>query len=169
MSIEAVIINTKPAYIKLPRLSLPLLLVVLFIVDLTASADYAHAAEPKFKAYLTRHAVSQQPTKTASTEFDCSDRIYAIIEASGLSKEKHTLKVQWFDPQQKLRELTEIPFVGAPIKRLWAWLQLHGPTGAFLGQLIDPSFGMESFIGEWQAHIFIDDKEIKKLTFQVLC
>ena len=103
------------------------------------------------------------------TAFDCSDRIYTVVEAQGLALGKHELKVSWVDPAGIQKELTRYEFDAYPFTRIWAWLQLNPPTGAIIGQVFDPSFGMEEFIGQWTAKVSIDDKLVKQHEFEVLC
>ena len=93
-----------------------------------------------------------------------------MVIAAGLGQGEHELKVRWLDPTGEQRELTRFPFQGSPIaNHIWAWLQLHGPTGAIIGQMFDPSFGMEEFIGDWSAEVFINNKQVASREFQVLC
>ena len=124
---------------------------------------------PNFDIYFTNEVVNQRPSTAAIDEFDCSDRIHVVITAKGLSSKPHELRVRWLDPIGEQKELTRFEFNGLPSTQVWAWLQLHGPTGAILGQMFDPAFGMEEFIGEWHAEVSIDNEIIGKPTFKVLC
>lgn len=112
---------------------------------------------------------NSRPSEEQLTRFDCSDRIHLVVVATGLSQETHSLKVRWIDPHGEQKQVTKYDFQGLPITQVWAWLQLHGPTGAIIGQMFDPSFGLEAFIGDWEAIVFIDDKEVSHQKFQVLC
>ena len=127
--------------------------------------------EPSYKIYLTNKVVDNQPAMEdqAETTFDCTDRIYIVVEALGLSGKSHKLTVKWLNPVGDQQERTEYPFDSVPFVRVWAWLQLNGPPGAVIGQVFDPTFGMEEFIGEWHAHVLIDKKTVKKLNFVVVC
>ena len=124
---------------------------------------------PEYQIYFTNEVINNQPSSVASTEFDCSDRIHVVVTATGLSNDSHQLKVRWLDPANEQKELTRFAFNGLPRTQIWAWLQLHGPTGAIIGQMFDPSFGMEEFIGEWYAEVYIDGKVVAKQPFKVLC
>jgi len=77
--------------------------------------------------------------------------------------------VKWINPDDEQQELTRYKFNATKWSRNWAWLQLNGPTGAVLGQVFDPSFGMEEFIGTWHAEISMDNEKIQNLEFHVLC
>ncbi len=138
------------------------LLIVLCTPALAGNSDQT-------RTYLTRIEVNQQPSVEATDQFDCSDRIYLVIETQALKTGEHTLEVGWFDPQDKQREFTRFPYHAAPVTRVWAWLQLHGSKGAIIGQFFDPSSGMEEFIGGWRVMIEIDNVSIGEAGFQVLC
>ena len=129
-----------------------------------------YAAEPAtYRTYLTNKTINSQPDHLPVTEFSCSDRIYLVVESTGLSKEMHVLVVKWINPDHEQQELTRYKFKGIPFSRNWAWLQLNGPTGAVLGQVFDPSFGMENFIGTWQAEVSMDNETVQNLEFFVIC
>ncbi len=122
-----------------------------------------------YDIYLTSKEVNNQPGEERQTEFDCTDRIFVVVIAAGLSLEKHELKVRWLDPTGEQKELTRYQFDGLSVTKIWAWLQLNGPTGAIIGQMFDPSFGMEEFIGDWHAEVYIDNKKVSLQPFRVLC
>lgn len=123
-----------------------------------------------YDVFLTNKERDNRPLDERMTRFDCSDRIFIVVIAAGVGVGEHELKVRWLDPTGEQRELTRFPFQGDPIaNHVWAWLQLHGPTGAIIGQMFDPSFGMEEFIGDWTAEVFIDNRQVASRQFQVLC
>lgn len=125
--------------------------------------------QPIYTTYLTNQVKNNQPVKSDSSEFGCSDRIYGVLEITGLEKIQHDFSVHWFDPTDKQIEVTKFDFKGAYKNRLWSWLQLHAPTGAILGQMFDPSFGMEGFIGQWRVEFKINNETVAKTNFRVLC
>ena len=129
----------------------------------------ANAQQPGYIVHLTNKFEAGKPDTEPMMQFDCSDRIHLVITAAGLSKEKHELKALWFDPTGERKEMTRYKFDAMPITQVWAWLQLHGPTGAIVGQMFDPSFGMEEFIGEWRVDVLIDGTRIAEQKFRVLC
>jgi len=132
-----------------------------------------YAAEEKrevgYNIFLTNKTENNRPLDEPMNQFDCSDRIHVVILAAGLTRDQHELKVRWLDPVGNQKEVTRYKFDGLPITKIWAWLQLDGGTAAIVGQMFDPSFGMEEFIGEWRSEIFIDDKKVSEKKFQVLC
>ena len=146
------------------RLALALFLSPYILGD----TGFAHDS-PQFKTYVTRQVIDNEPSMEADTIFDCSDRIYVVLEALQLPIKKSDLMVRWFNPTGDQQERTDFQFMAQPFTRVWAWLQLNGPPGAVIGQVFDPSFGMEDFIGDWEAQVFLDKEIIDKISFQVVC
>ena len=142
--------------------------ILILLIGIFFTRTYA-AEEPQYNIILTSKVEDNQPTQQASDIFDCTDRIYLVVEALGLTLEKHDLTVSWLNPLGKQQEKTDYKFDAQPFTRVWAWLQLSGPPGAVIGQVFDPSFGMEDFIGEWRAKVAIDRKSVETLKFNVLC
>ncbi len=128
---------------------------------------------PQFTAYVTAKVEDGQPVRRNGLEFfDCSDRIYVVVEASGLSAEEHEMTVRWINPVGEQEERTDYTFLSGshePIEPIWAWLQLDGGPGSAIGRMFDSSFGMEDFIGEWEARIYIDGEPMAAPRFNVLC
>ena len=125
--------------------------------------------EPQYKTYLTRQVIDNEPAMEADSIFDCTDRIYVVLEALRLPQKNTQLMVRWFNPTGEQQERTVFDFNAQPFTRVWAWLQLNGPPGAVIGQVFDPSFGMEDFIGDWEAKVFLDKKPVETIGFQVIC
>lgn len=120
--------------------------------------------------FLTASEQEGVPLNEPATEFACSDKIYAVIEVSGLSRDIHKLDAIWRDPRGKDREHTEYEFiVGNDKERIWVWLKLHRSTEAALVSFMNPSAGMDEFIGEWELQLVLDNKLIDKRSFSVLC
>ena len=112
------------------------------------------------------------PNNTAMHEFDCSDKIYTILELENYSVDRYELSILWVDPTGTSREHTQYPFNVRDIKnttRLWAWLSLSRATGAGLLQWLDPSAGLEEFIGPWTVEVRINNKKIESKQFEVSC
>ena len=110
------------------------------------------------------------PSKQAKQSFDCSDKIYTVVELRNYAPGKHELSIKWIDPAGDLREHTQYPFhVVKQDTRLWAWLNLYRATGAGLLQWIDPAAGLEEFIGSWTIEVRIDNKRLTKQNFEVIC
>lgn len=128
---------------------------------------------PSFRSYLTGEGGQNRPRGNAQNDFECSDTIYIVVEVTDPVRQKpsnHMLIVDWFNPGPKLQEKTRIEFKSyGKGTRVWAWLRLSGSTGASIGQMFDPSFGMSHFIGKWRAEVRIDDKKLDTHLFDVLC
>ena len=135
-----------------------------------AAADDVY---PTFEVYLTSEASNNRPGSKAQSQFECADKIYAVVtvtEPVHQAKSEHLLIVNWLNPGDRLEQKTRYPFhsYGKGTK-VWAWLKLSGSTGSSIGQIFDPAFGMDKFIGQWRAEFIIDDKKITTLPFDVLC
>ena len=139
---------------------------LIFTVSLS---NTAHSEAPH-NVYLTATESDGIPVQQPATEFSCSDKIFAVIELSGLSKQKHKLDAIWRDPQGKDREFTEYEFQAHDDnERIWVWLKLHRPAEAALVSFINPSAGMDEFIGQWELRLAIDNKPFETKSFNVLC
>ena len=138
-------------------------------LSISITQDTLASENINFKVYTTSKVIDGQPTPDVVTDFDCSDRIYLVLEAQGLEQKKHQLAVKWFNPVNEQQELTKYKFDGHPYSRVWAWLQLSGPPGAVIGQVFDPAFGMEDFIGKWQVQVLLNSKKLDQIEFNVLC
>ena len=146
------------------RLLIPLLLILTFCGLGQAQAEASYSIS------LTAKHQGGVPSNEHSSEFGCSDRIYAVITAKGLEKSQHLLEAIWRDPQGKDREHTRYPFiVRYDQERIWVWLKLHRPPEAALVQLMNPTAGMDEFVGEWRLKLLIDGRLIGHQNFNVIC
>ena len=133
-------------------------------------ASPATSAASKHKVYLTAKEQAGAPVAEPATQFSCGDKIYAVLEISGLSREKHRLDAVWRDPYGKDREHTEYEFqVHSDFERIWVWLKLHRSGEAALVSFLNPSAGMEEFIGEWEIRLSLDNSPLENKKFSVLC
>ncbi len=149
------------------------LLVATFIICLLGVQSVQAESEPTFRSYLTGEGGKNRPRGKAQNDFECSDTIYIVVEVTAPVRQEpsdHLLIVNWFNPNDKLQEKTRIEFKSyGKGTRVWAWLRLSGSTGATIGQVFDPSFGMSEFIGKWRADVSIDDTKTDTHHFDVLC
>ncbi len=140
---------------------------------LTGSAALAEQTSPSFTSYLALAASKNRPGIEPQEHFECSDTIFAVVEVTAPVRQQpseHLLIVNWFNPEGRLQERTRVEFTAyGKGTRVWAWLRLSGSTGAAIGQMFDPSFGMSEFIGTWRAEFTIDDRELATHKFEVLC
>ena len=127
-------------------------------------------AAPAHKIYLTASEQGGIPLAQPDTEFSCHDKIFAVIEVDGLSEDKHRLDAVWLDPLGKDREHTTYEFmVYGNTTKLWVWLKLHRSMEAAVVAFMNPSAGMDEFIGKWELRIAIDGQPIEKKSFSVNC
>jgi len=125
---------------------------------------------PGHNIYLTASEQAGIPQAQPATQFSCADKIYAVIEVAGLSHDTHRLDAIWRDPHGKDREHTKYEFmVHGDLERIWVWLKLHKSAEAAFVSFLNPSAGMDEFIGEWELHLSIDDDPIDKKSFSVMC
>ena len=134
---------------------------------------WGEQVRPTFHSYLTTEGANKQPAMDQKEHFECSDTIYVVVEVTAPERQQaseHLLIVKWFNPDGKLQERTRFEFNSyGKGTRVWAWLRLSGSTGASVGRMFDPAFGMSEFIGDWRAEVYIDDKKHSTLKFDVLC
>ena len=112
------------------------------------------------------------PVGEQLTNFDCSDKIYAVTELSNFKGEdKHGIEFRWIDPHGETRERTRYDFFmrSEPTTKLWAWLELSRAKGAGMIQWLNPAAGLEEFIGEWKLELLLDGKTINNDHFEVNC
>lgn len=158
------------AYSPATRMVGKLLATMAGAVIVAVASAAANAAPALHQLYFTAAAMDGVPSTTAANEFDCSERVYAVVELAGLSATDHRLETIWIDPRGRRREHTHYRFKAFESSaRLWAWLELHRPAGATIGSLFDPALGMENFIGEWRVKVLIDGHRTGAGGFRVLC
>ena len=141
----------------------------IFCISIFMYGSLVHAM-PAHKIYLTASEQEGKPLAQPATEFSCHDKIFAVIEIEGLSQDRHKLDAVWRNPAGKDREHTEYEFsMRDSPTRLWVWLKLHRSMEAAVVAFMNPSAGMDEFIGEWTLSLAIDDKPIAIKSFSVLC
>lgn len=129
-------------------------------------------AQNGYDIYLTAKENSDVPLKEPAQTFSCSDKIYAVVEirqpdgGSG----QHTLHATWRNPSGEDQEVTKYDFqVTNGYARIWVWLKLQRSGEAAIVQFMNPSAGMEEFVGDWELEIRVDGERIGKQSFEVLC
>ena len=145
-------------------------LIILAFLLLGFNPIEASAAASKHLLYTSIESNNAQPSSDQKQYFDCSDKIYAVLELTNFTKGRHALSLRWFDPAQEEREKVDYPFtVTQKETRLWGWLNLIRPKGAGMIQWINPAAGLEEFIGPWTIEAYINNKKIASNTFSVDC
>jgi len=111
-----------------------------------------------------------QPKTTPKEIFDCSDKIYTVVELGNYPYKKHHLSVRWKNPSGGTQEHTQYDFnVRQKDTRIWAWLTLSRAAGAGMLQFVNPSAGLDEFLGIWTVEVKVDNKLIDTGTFEVSC
>ena len=126
-------------------------------------------AQPDYTVYTTHQTPDGHPGHTAAADFACSERVYLVLEARHLTPVAHVLTVDWHRPDGARQESTRHEFWGDQFIHIWVWLQLDPPRGAAIGRVFDPAWGMDAFIGQWQAEVAIDGQRITRHPFRMLC
>ncbi len=144
---------------------------VLPITSTLAAEEASNVAQARSeKVYTTVLSEHGLPLTTEQLEFDCSDKIYSVVELRNYKKGRHELSVRWIDPNDTTRENTQYPFhVLQEDVKLWAWLSLSRARGAGMLQWLNPAAGLEEFIGPWKIEVRIDGNKIATKSFEVSC
>ena len=150
-----------------------------FLFFLTLSMTPAQASEQReeqtaseFKAtlYFALEGEGAQPETKQRTHFECSDKVFAVLELDNSTPGKHSLSFRWNDPKDEEKERVDYPFtVTDKTTRLWAWLNLIRSRGAGMITWINPAAGLEEFIGPWTVDAYVDDKKVASSSFSVDC
>ncbi|MDZ7839825.1 MAG: hypothetical protein U5R46_03245 [Gammaproteobacteria bacterium] len=132
----------------------------------------AALAQDSYKVYLTAKADAEVPLQEPMETFTCSDRIYGVLEVNQPDggSGTHTLHATWRNPAGDDQEVTRYDFqITNGYARVWVWLKLNRSGEAAIVQFINPTAGMEEFIGMWELHVRVDGESVAKKTFEVLC
>ena len=134
---------------------------------------FAHASastQTEVRLYLTSEGLNLHPDSKPRAYFECSDKVYAVLEINHIPHGNHKLSLRWNDPAGKERERVDDPFtVQKQEIRLWAWLNLIRSKGAGMVQWINPAAGLEEFVGPWVVDAYVDNRKIASGSFSVDC
>ena len=134
------------------------------------STEQNEIPEQSHKVYLSDADEHGFPKKDEKEVFECTEKIYSVLELSDYPVGTYQLSVAWIDPALDVRERTEYEFrVRESETRLWAWLTLSRATGASLLQWINPAAGLEEFVGGWKIEVSVNDQKLASSDFQVVC
>jgi len=154
----------KPLVRNLKALGLGL---ALFVCAAPFSVSWAAA---KHNVFLTKDVNDGVPQNKPTTDFGCSDQIFAVMELRDLPQGKHKLDAIWRDPSGRDREHTKYPFQAVrKLERIWVWLKLHQSPEAAMVTFVNPSAGMDEFIGRWKLTLTLDGKPLAVKEFKVVC
>ena len=145
--------------------------VVFIMLGLFSLAAFSQTdVEPSYSFSFSSKQQNGLPLLTNETQFDCSNQIYAIVNASNLPDEPINSTIIWRNPANEIQEKTPVTLYPVDGKAFgWAWLKLHKTTGAALLSFIDDSIGMDEFIGDWQIELLVNNERVVKQSFNVLC
>lgn len=144
------------------------LLAVVLCTALTAAV----LAQDGYKVYLTAKADAEVPLPEPMETFTCSDRIYGVVEVNQPDggTGPRSLHATWRNPAGDDQEVTRYDFqVNNGYARVWIWLKLNRSGEAAIVQFMNPTAGMEEFIGMWELHVRVDGESVAKKTFEVIC
>lgn len=136
-------------------------LILFFLVTALSRAASGEALE----VFMSRDSRGIIRTET----FFCHDTIYANIIPRDLKKGSNKASVSWINPKGKEQDYTEQDFNSGDSVRVWFWLKLHPSFGGRFLKAIDPSFGMEDYIGAWRLKLRINGEPHETRTFFVTC
>lgn len=126
--------------------------------------------DPSHSLYLSIEDKFGVPSTQTQEIFDCTDKIYTVLELENHPLGKHQLSVRWIDPNGTVREHTQYDFhIRIQKTRLWAWLSLTRGFGSGMLKWANPAAGLEEFIGLWEIDVRVDGKRIGKENFEVSC
>lgn len=126
--------------------------------------------QPEQLVYLALSDEFGVPQHEPLEIFNCTDKVYSVVELHDYPRDRYQLSVRWFDPAGTVREHTRYDFtVREPSTRLWAWLSLSRGFGGGMLQFINPAAGLEDFIGIWKIEVNINGKNIGDGSFEVSC
>jgi hypothetical protein len=157
-------LDQKPLVIKAITFVMAFLLHIEFTPAVYASEQQAVTIQPSLLVYFSLADENGFPKKEPNLEFDCTDKIFTVLELTNYPVNRYELSILWIDPTGTSREHTKYPFNVRDRKnttRLWAWLSLSRATGAGLLQWLDPSAGLEEFIGPWSVEVRINNKKVE--------
>lgn len=148
----------------------PLSLILTAVLFATLPA--AALAQDGYNVYLTTRENAGVPLNEPMKTFACSDKIYGVVEVNqpGGDTGLRTLHATWRNPAGDDQEVTKYDFqVTNGQARIWIWLKLHRSGEAAFVQFMNPSAGMEEFIGMWELHVRVDGEPVAKKSFEVIC
>lgn len=139
---------------------------------LSITLPVAVLAQNGYNVYLTAKADADVPRNEPMETFACSDKIFGVVEVNEAGGEtgQRALHATWRNPAGDDQEVTKYKFqVTNGYARVWIWLKLHRSGEAAIVQFMNPSAGMEEFVGMWELHVRVDGEPVAKKSFEVIC
>lgn len=100
--------------------------------------------------------------------FDCHDDIYIHVVFLNLEDMEHEASVEWINPKG-LRQSNYSHRFQEGNYHAWFNLKLNPAFGGRFLKALDPSAGMDGFIGRWSVRFYLDGKLIADKAFYVAC
>jgi len=100
--------------------------------------------------------------------FDCHDDIYIHAVFFNLEDNDHEASVEWINPKG-LRQSNYSHRFKEVNYHAWFNLKLDPAFGGRFLKTLDPSAGMDEFIGRWSVRFYLDGKLIVDKMFYVAC
>ncbi len=136
------------------------------VAGLTAAHTASASAGGGAEVYLTKDLELREHVEN----FQCSDKIYIYGLFEGLEQGEHRAEVVWINPGGRPQDRASHRFfAGDSTQMVWFWLKLRPGTGGRFLSAIDPSAGMEEFIGFWNVKFFLDGELVAERSFFVSC
>lgn len=107
--------------------------------------------------------------------FDCFEQIFVRIDLEDQDTEstyEHwDTVVEWINPRDETQERTNIrtTYIKGQPTQSHAYLKLNAGKGNSIFRFMDPSLGVEEFIGPWKAKVIMDGKRFAEKEFVVEC
>lgn len=139
---------------------------------LWAALPAAALAQTGYNVYLTAKETGDVPLNEPMETFACSDKIFGVVEVDqpDAGTGNRALHATWRNPAGDDQEVTKYNFqVTNGYARVWIWLKLHRSGEAAIVQFMNPSAGMDEFIGMWELHVRVDGEPVAKKSFEVIC
>lgn len=125
-----------------------------------------HSPDGYGRVYVTNDLNTRKPVEG----FDCKDTVYVVVPDVA-RKGSHKLEVYWIPPSSGARQ--EYTKAGFAVETMpmdaYALLKFNNSLAGRLFTGIDPSAGMEKFIGKWKVKVYMDEKLIADKSFFVIC
>ena len=124
------------------------------------------------KTFITED-IDLLPSVSSRNSFNCVGSIHLGISFPNTNYQlrNSTMEVRWINPNGNTELVSTQPDYRAIKDQAYrtVGIALRRPPSGALFSLIDPSAGMEAFIGEWRAELWIENKKAESLPFEVQC
>lgn len=116
-------------------------------------------------------SLSTQDTDTQSTQtsFSCQENINAYYKIPIVPNGIHSLEAIWINPEEKVQEHTKFALSITPeINMFKFWIKFIN-TKSDINILSFGNRGKNTFNGKWKVIILLDNEEVARKEFNVVC